>query len=93
MVNTICQVLLENGADVTVPAKLGMTCLHVAVTAGHAEIVQLLLENGADPFVPDVMGNTALDQAKMVNHPELIELMSLRNTDEGVDEEKDDEVN
>ena len=72
----ICQILLQHGADYNSSAKLGMTCLHVAVTAGNYDIVKLLLEYGADPFIQDVMGNTSLDRAKMSNHHNIVDLIS-----------------
>jgi len=39
--------LLERGADVNAVA-IGTTALHLAIGAGHTEMMQLLLDNEAD---------------------------------------------
>lgn len=56
--------LLESGVSLEGLKNLdGRTPLHLAVKAGHSNVVQVLLEYGADPSVADNLGVTALDDA------------------------------
>ncbi len=43
------RVLIDEGADIDVPAELGCTALHEAAIQGHVDVVKLLLSCGADP--------------------------------------------
>ena len=44
----IAELLVENGADVSVKNEKGSTPLHKAASGGHKEIVELLIAKGAD---------------------------------------------
>jgi ankyrin repeat protein len=44
----VVRLLLEKGADLTVPNNDGWTPLNAASFSGHIEVVRLLLDRGAD---------------------------------------------
>ncbi|KIK64492.1 hypothetical protein GYMLUDRAFT_415268 [Collybiopsis luxurians FD-317 M1] len=47
-IETVVQLLLENGADVNAQGSFYGTALHAATEKGNEAVVKLLLENGAD---------------------------------------------
>jgi len=55
----VCEMLLEEGADINLVQKDGSTALHGAAFYGHHLVVQLLLAHGADPEIQNKWGNTA----------------------------------
>jgi ankyrin repeat protein len=59
----VARVLLDNGADVNVPAPRKLTPLHRAAYLGHSEMVELLLNADANPDARDEDGKTPLDLA------------------------------
>lgn len=59
----ICELLLQNKADVNARTKKGQTALHKAAAYGSIECVKVLLENSADASLVDAEGNTALHAA------------------------------
>ena len=64
----ICQLLLENGADVNATQMQGVTALQSAAHRGNLALVQLLVENGADMEMETTEGKTALSFAKEDGH-------------------------
>jgi len=64
----ICQLLLENGADVNATQTQGVTALQSAAHRGNLELVQLLVENGADLEMETTEGKTALSFAEEDGH-------------------------
>ncbi len=56
----VAQLLLERGADATLPATSGATCLSAALSSGNLPAVATLLERGVDPDQPLPGGVTAL---------------------------------
>ena len=56
----IVKLLLEKGADVTVPTQNGRTPLSWAAGKGYEAVVRLLLDNGAEPESKDSMDRTPL---------------------------------
>jgi hypothetical protein len=63
---SVLEVLLDAGADASMPNRAGLTPLHLAAAKGHASLVRLLLESdtsGADPNVPSRDGETPLHLA------------------------------
>ena len=57
---TVLSQLLQEGADVNVFDRSGITPLHYAARHLNVEQVQLLLDQKADPTIVDVYGNSAL---------------------------------
>lgn len=64
----ICQLLLENGADVNATQMQGVTALQSAAHRGNLALVQLLVENGADLEMETSEGKTALSFAEEDGH-------------------------
>ena len=57
---TVLSQLLQEGADVNIFDRSGITPLHYAARHLNVEQVQLLLDQKADPTIVDVYGNSAL---------------------------------
>ena len=74
-VNNICQLLLENKADVNKGNKNGASPLFVASQNGHTEVVQTLLENKAYIDQPDNNGATPLYIASQNGHSTVAQLL------------------
>jgi hypothetical protein len=72
-------VLLEKGADLTVPNIKGWTPLNSAADSGHIGVVQLLLGKGAHVDLPD--GQTPLTIAAEHGSGELVALLLLHGAD------------
>lgn len=51
------------------------TCLHVAASKGHLELVRWLLAQGAPASAEDSWGHTPWDDAKHNNHEEVVSLL------------------
>lgn len=49
--------LIDEGADIDVPAEHGCTPLHEAALQGHIDVVTLLLSRGANPTFRSEFGN------------------------------------
>lgn len=60
---SICRLLIEWGADLSIADDTGQTPLMLAVKNGHISIARQLLEHGAEPSVADQRGMTALLKA------------------------------
>jgi ankyrin repeat protein len=58
------RVLIEAGADPSVPGTNGRTPLHEAVSRGDEAMVRLLLDAGADPGREDRWGGTPAEVAR-----------------------------
>ena len=59
----LCQILVDNGADVNARTTAGTTPLHWAAEEGYYKVVQFLLENGANVNSKNVNGDTPLSYA------------------------------
>lgn len=57
----VAQLLIENGADVTLANGDGNTALHIASFFTYRELVELLLKNGASLKAKNKSGETPLD--------------------------------
>jgi outer membrane protein assembly factor BamB len=55
------ELLISNGADVTLASSDGNTALHIASFFAHTEIVELLLDNGASVTAKCKRGETPID--------------------------------
>lgn len=57
---SICQVLLQHGADVNIRNKYHQTPLHVVSTGRNKEILELLIKRGAETNTKDINQRTSL---------------------------------
>lgn len=60
---TICNMLIERGADVNAVADGGVTPLMLAAQNAKLDVVEILLNHGANRKATDVNGKTAYDYA------------------------------
>jgi hypothetical protein len=61
----VLALILDKGADVDLPDKLGVTPAHLASKHGHTTCLQLLVKRGADVNKKNVGGDTPLDLARL----------------------------
>jgi len=73
---SVSKMLIENGAEVNVMQKSGLTPLHSAAQNGNIELIILLLEKGADVSVRMEGGKLASDLAKEKGYNEIAEILS-----------------
>lgn len=73
--------LIENGIDINIRDKEGMTALIYASWNGKTEIVKKLLHNGADVNSADNLGWTALMLASAGGYASIIEMLILSGAD------------
>uniref|UniRef100_A0A914HKM6 ANK_REP_REGION domain-containing protein n=1 Tax=Globodera rostochiensis TaxID=31243 RepID=A0A914HKM6_GLORO len=69
---SICELLIENGAQVDQQMGNGQTPLFCACIRGNLEIVKCLVENGADINAVDELGRTPLMAAAFHGHVGLV---------------------
>ena len=62
------QLLLENGAEITVQDSDGNTLLHLTASRDNEAVILILLEHGADVSTTNARGNTPLDAAARKGH-------------------------
>ncbi|MBN8827726.1 MAG: ankyrin repeat domain-containing protein [Sphingobacteriia bacterium] len=67
--------LINNGADVTIANRYGNTPLHVAINYPNTPIPQLLINNGADKEAKNIFGDTPLFTAVKNKNLAGVELM------------------
>jgi len=76
---TLCELLLENGADInaalTGRSAAGWTSLHYAAVDGDKELVKFLISNGANVNKATAEGSTAIYLAKMGDYSELVDIL------------------
>jgi hypothetical protein len=76
----IVQLLLERGADASVPSNDGWTPLHCASSKGHIDIVKLLLGHpGINARETDALGRTALFLASRFGQDQVVQTFLLDN--------------
>ena len=72
--------LLEKGANINEPNKLGWTPLHTAVEFENVKLVKLLIEKGARTDIRDKSGDTPLENAtEHMSTPKIVEIISILN--------------
>jgi ankyrin repeat protein len=72
------KVLLDEGGDLNLRTKRGITALIGATHKGQVEVVRILLKTGADTRIKDNRGRTALAWAEAANHTHLMHLLRDR---------------
>lgn len=65
--NPLVQILLDNGADLTITDEFGSTALHVAAQHDRDDIARLLLDRGADIEATNLWHSTPLHTAALAN--------------------------
>lgn len=71
----VCQLLLEQGADVNAQTRSGkVTSLHRAAYSGHLLVVKLLIKYGADPRLCDSDGQIPLHKAAEKSQKDVVRL-------------------
>ncbi len=87
---TVIQTLLAAGADVNAKDQDGITALHWAVLAHHADLVEILRAGGANVNVTDKYGYTPLHYAASVDFGDAETVAALLNAgaDPGVKEKE-----
>eukprot|EP00004_Rigifila_ramosa_P011637 TRINITY_DN2491_c0_g2_i1.p1 TRINITY_DN2491_c0_g2~~TRINITY_DN2491_c0_g2_i1.p1 ORF type:complete len:473 (-),score=102.15 TRINITY_DN2491_c0_g2_i1:636-2012(-) len=80
---TICELLIQHGAEVNVAATelSGITPLHRAAQNPNPQICELLLKHGADVHQTDSQNRTALDFAARSRNPEICALLIEKGCD------------
>ncbi|VUC29575.1 unnamed protein product [Clonostachys rosea] len=74
------QMLLEMGADVSIPNNEGLSLLLLAASCAHVEIVRILLDRGADLSISDHDGWSPLLSAAYGGHLETVRLLLDRGS-------------
>lgn len=77
------QVLIENGADITIEDQDGETALHVAAKEGHVALSRFLLENGANINALGRYERTPISIALLYGHIEVVRLLIEHKADLG----------
>ena len=68
----VCEILLENGADVNCLDENGSTPLHAASYHGHKDIINLLISYGANINHKNYLGETPCDEAATERYKNMI---------------------
>lgn len=71
----VMRTLLEKGAEINAPNKIGMTALHLASQMGHEKLTRFLLEKGADITLRTDKGRVALFLAARLGHSEVTQVL------------------
>jgi ankyrin repeat protein len=71
----LVQLLLDQGADIDHPNKIGDTLLLDAAWVGHYEVVKLLLDRGADIHHQNNEGDTPLLVAASRGHLDVVRIL------------------
>ncbi|XP_049342091.1 ankyrin repeat domain-containing protein 39 [Astyanax mexicanus] len=74
---SVCELLLDQGACANSQTRGGATALHRAAYCGHLAIIQLLLTHRADPSLTDDDGSTSLHKAAEQGHVDVCELLVM----------------
>ena len=80
--------LTEVGADVTMQANDGCTCMHSAASNGHVYAIKALKEAGADVSTPNNEGQTPVHYAAQNGHVDAIKALKEAGADVLVRTEK-----
>ncbi|RZB50650.1 Ankyrin repeat domain-containing protein EMB506, chloroplastic isoform B [Glycine soja] len=78
--------LLENGVDIDLPDKEGLTALHKAIIGKKEAVISHLLRRGASPHVMDKDGATPLHYAVQVGAKMTVKLLIKYKVDVNVED-------
>lgn len=73
------QRLVANGVDLDEADYDGRTCIHLASSEGHQEVVAFLLGKNVNANPSDRWGGTPLDDAKRHNHKNICSMLEKYN--------------
>lgn len=71
----VCEILIDNEANVDLQTRDNGTALMSASLLGHTEVVKLLLDAGANVHLKAIYGLTALYTASQRGHTEIVKLL------------------
>ncbi|XP_071950137.1 uncharacterized protein [Antedon mediterranea] len=72
---SVCQNLIESGADVNLQAKNGTSPLYVAAQNGHTDVCSILLKEGAKLDLQTKDGWTPLHSAAIKGHTDVCSIL------------------
>ncbi|TKY72991.1 Ankyrin repeat domain-containing protein EMB506 [Spatholobus suberectus] len=78
--------LLENGVDIDLPDKEGLTVLHKAIIGKKEAVISHVLRRGASPHVKDKDGATPLHYAVQVGAKMIVKLLIRYKADVNVED-------
>ncbi|XP_021741442.1 ankyrin repeat domain-containing protein EMB506, chloroplastic-like [Chenopodium quinoa] len=73
--------LLENGVNIDLPDKDGLTALHVSIIGKKEAVISHLIRKGANPHIKDKNGVTTLHYAVQVGAIQTVKLLIKYNVD------------
>ncbi len=71
----VVSVLVENGAQVDLQDKRGLSALMLASQNGHAGVVEMLLKNGCRENLQNINGESAITIASEKNHAAVVKVL------------------
>jgi protein-serine/threonine kinase len=77
----VCNVLIENGANLEARSSIGRTPLHLASLRGHTDVARVLIENGADINCQDEESYTPLHYASEMGNSEVAAVLVEKGAD------------
>ena len=71
----VCELLINEGADINLEDKYGQTCVFYAIRQGHYDIVNYLLKHGLNVNKIDKKKQTPVSYAEKIGQTKIMELL------------------